>query len=429
MSARHVSTSSALLRHRPFQFYFWGRLFSNLSRQMVAVAVGWQVYALTNSALHLGMIGLAQFLPTALLTFHGGHAADRFDRKRVVQLCQWGEAAAAAVLALGTLEGWLTVTHIYLAAAVFGVTTAFERPAGAAMLPNVVPDRLLQQGTALSSGAMQFATISGPALGGLIYAYAPVALSFVTKSDPTLRSVIDAYGPGATYATTAAFWLLAGLLNGLTPVARHVGLTTSPTWRSLFAGVGFVWRNPMILGTISLDLFAVLLGGATALLPIFAADVLHTGPVGLGLLRSAPALGALAVTVMLARRPLQSRVGLRMFQAVIIFGCATIVFGLSTELWLSLIALVVMGAGDEVSVVIRLSLVQLKTPDDMRGRVSAVNFLFVNASNQLGEFESGVVAALIGAVPAVLVGGAGSVLIALLWMKLFPSLRNVERLV
>jgi MFS family permease len=401
------SDTSELFRHRPFQFYFWGRLFSNFSRQIVAVAVGWQVYQMTGSALHLGLVGLAQFLPTALLTFHGGHVADRFDRKRVVQICQWAEAATAAMLAWGTMADWLTVAHIYMAAAVFGASTAFERPAGAAMLPNVVPAGLLQQGTALSSGALQFATIGGPALGGFIFAVSP----------------------GAPYAATAIFWLLAGLLNGLVPISRHVGLTSSPTWKSLTAGVRFVWRNPTILGTISLDLFAVLLGGATALLPIFAADVLHTGPLGLGLLRSAPALGALVITVLLARRPLQSKVGLRMFQAVIVFGLATILFGLSTHMWLSLGALAVMGAADEVSVVIRLSLVQLQTPDDMRGRVSAVNFLFVNASNQLGEFESGVVAALIGAVPAVLVGGAGSVLIALLWMKLFPSLRKVERLV
>jgi MFS family permease len=401
------SASSELLRHRPFQLYFWGRLFSNFSRQIVAVAVGWQVYQLTGSALHLGFIGLMQFLPTAFLTFHGGHAADRFDRKRIVQICQWVEAATAGLLAWGTMAGWLNVTHIYAAAAIFGATTAFERPAGAAMLPNIVPDRLLQQGTALSSGAMQFATIGGPALGGFIYAISP----------------------GSPYAVTAFFWLLAGLLNGLVPITRHAGLTSAATWRSLFAGVTFVWRNPTILGTISLDLFAVLLGGATALLPIFAADVLHTGPLGLGLLRSAPAVGALMITAVLARRPLESRVGLRMFQAVIVFGLATIVFGLSTQMWLSLLALVVMGAADEISVVIRLSLVQLQTPDDMRGRVSAVNFLFVNASNQLGEFESGVIAALIGAVPAVLVGGAGSVLIALLWMKLFPSLRKVEKLV
>ena len=406
VSSGSSANASALFRHRPFLFYFWGRVFSNFSRQIVAVAVGWQVYDLTGSAFQLGMVGLAQFLPTLILTFYAGHAADRFDRKRIVQACQWIEAFAAAMLAWGTLEGWLSVTHIYVAAVIFGATAAFERPASSAMLPNVLPVSLLQQGTALSSGALQFATIGGPALGGFLFAVSPAA----------------------PYAATAVFWLLAGLLNGATPIARHVGLTSAPTWKTLFAGVDFVRRNPTILGTISLDLFAVLLGGATALLPIFAKEVLHAGPVGLGLLRSAPALGALIVTVLLARRPLQSKVGLRMFQAVILFGMATIAFGLSTEMWLSLAALAVMGAADEVSVVIRISLVQLATPDEMRGRVSAVNFLFVNASNQLGEFESGVVAALVGAVPAVLIGGAGSIVIALLWMRLFPSLRHLQRL-
>lgn len=395
------------LQHRPFLLYFWGRIFSNFSRQIVAVAIGWQVYEITKSPLHLGLVGLAQFLPTLLLTFIAGHAADRFERKRIVQICQWVDGTTAAVLAWGTMAGWLDVSHIYLASMVFGTTTAFERPAGLSMLPNVVPAAMLQQSTALASGAIQFATIGGPALGGFIYALSP----------------------GAPYLATSVFWLLAGLLNGAVPVTRSIATVAAPTWDSLFAGVRFVWRNPVILGTISLDLFAVLLGGAVALLPIFASEVLHTGPLGLGLLRSAPALGALVVTVLLSRHPLQSHVGLRMFQAVIAFGLATVVFGLSSQMWLSLLALATMGAADEVSVVIRLSLVQLQTPDDMRGRVSAVNFLFVNASNQLGEFESGVVAALVGAVPAVLIGGVGSVLVALLWMRLFPALRNLQRLV
>jgi hypothetical protein len=274
------------------------------------------------------------------------------------------------------------------------------------MLPAVVPERMLQQGTALSSGALQLATISGPALGGFVYAASP----------------------GAPYVMTAVFWLIAGVLNGAIHTKSEPRSVEAPTLASLFAGVAFVRRNPTILGTISLDLFAVLLGGATALLPIYAAEVLHTGPVGLGLLRAAPALGALVVTAWLARRSIQSKVGLRMFQAVIVFGLATVVFGLSEQLWLSLGALAVMGAADEVSVVIRLSLVQLATPDDMRGRVSAVNFLFVNASNQLGEFESGVTAAAFGAVPAVVLGGVGTVFVALLWMRLFPTLRDVQRL-
>ncbi|MET0290733.1 MAG: MFS transporter [Steroidobacteraceae bacterium] len=401
-----MSQSSAVLRHRPFQQYFIGRVFSNFSRQIVAVAVGWQVYELTGSALALGMVGLIQFLPTLVLTFISGHAADRYDRKRIVQLCQWAEGITAAVLAWGTMHGWLTVTHVYLASVVFGIAASFERPAASAMVPAVVPTGMLQQGTALSSGAMQLASIAGPALGGFIYAISP----------------------GSPYAMTAIFWLLAGVLNGSLKITQQSRSVGAPSLSSLFAGVRFVRDNPAVLGTISLDLFAVLLGGATALLPIYASDILHTGPWGLGVLRAAPAVGALLMTVWLARRPIMSKVGIRMFQSVILFGIATIVFALSREIWLSLIALFVMGAADMVSVVIRLSLVQLATPDEMRGRVGAVNFLFVNASNQLGEFESGVTAHLFGTVPAAVLGGVGTIVVALLWMKWFPSLRKVERL-
>lgn len=400
------SATGSLYGHRAFRLYFIGRLFSHFSRQIIAVAVGWQVYEITDSAFHLGMVGLVQFLPALLLTFNAGHAADRYDRKRIVQYCQWVEGLAAAYLAWGSLAGWISVLDIYIASAVFGAAAAFERPAGAAMLPNIVPNSMLQQATALSSGAMHIATTAGPMLGGFA-----MALS-----------------TGAAYVLCALFWLLAGIFNGALPLRERTGIGTTASLGSLFAGVHFVRRNPTLLGTISLDLFAVLLGGATALLPIFAKDILHTDEIGLGLLRAAPSIGGLVITWFLARRPLESRVGLRMFQAVIVFGVATVVFGVSTSMWLSLAALTIMGAADQVSVVIRLSLVQLATPDDMRGRVSAVNFLFVNASNQLGEFESGVTAAWWGAVPAVIVGGVGSVLIALLWMKLFPTLRDVQKL-
>jgi hypothetical protein len=237
-----------------------------------------------------------------------------------------------------------------------------------------------------------------------------------------------AIAPSLPYFAMAVFWIVASVLNGLIQMERPVAAREPPTLASLFAGVGFVWRNPTMLGTISLDLFAVLLGGATALLPIYARDILHTGPWGLGILRGAPAVGALLMTVWLARHALERKVGLRMFQAVIVFGSATVVFGVSSVFWVSLFALFMMGASDTVSVVIRLSLVQLATPDNMRGRVSAVNFLFINASNNLGEFESGFTAALMGAVPAAVLGGVGSVVVALLWMRLFPSLRGVERL-
>jgi MFS family permease len=406
MSDDSDAGTSAILRHRPFQLYFLGRVFSNFSRQIVAVAVGWQVYELTKDPAALAWVGLLQFLPTLVLTFVSGHAADRFDRKRIVQACQWIEALAAGFLAWGSIQGWLSVSHIYFASVIFGMTAAFERPAAAAMVPSVVPPGLLQQGTALSSGAMHFASIAGPALGGIFYAISP----------------------GLPYGLTAAFWVLAGVLNGAIAIVRQPRNVESPSLGTLFAGARFVRSNPAVLGTISLDLFAVLLGGATALLPIYASDILHTGPWGLGLLRAGPSLGALLMTAYLARKPIVRRVGIRMFQAVILFGVATIVFAVSRNLWLSMVALFVMGAADMVSVVIRLSLVQLSTPEEMRGRVSAINFLFINASNQLGEFESGMTAKLFGTVPAVVIGGIGTIAIALLWMKLFPTLRDVEKL-
>jgi MFS family permease len=395
-----------LFRHPPFMCFSLGRVFSTLAYQMGAVAVGWQVYAMTHSAFDLGLVGLWQFIPNAVLTFAAGHAADRYERKQVLQACQYAEALVALLLACGTYGRWLSVDEIFWAVAALGAARAFGNPASAAMLPGVVPEGLLQKGTAISSGALEVSTIAGPALGGLAYTIAP-------------------FSP---WALMAAFWLIASMLNGAVRMDRPVAPKEPPSLASLFAGVGFVRRNPAILGTISLDLFAVLLGGATALLPIYARNILHTGPWGLGILRAAPAVGALITTVLLTRYALNRRVGMRMFQAVIVFGLATIVFGLSRWFLLSLAALCLMGAADTVSVIIRLSLVQLATPDAMRGRVSAVNFLFINASNQLGEVESGFTAALMGAVPAVILGGVGSVAVALLWMKLFPTLRDVERL-
>ena len=406
MSAAPISKSAILFRHRPFLLYFSARGLSEFSYQIGVVAVGWQIYALTGSAFDLGIVGLVQFVPTAALVFVAGHAADRYDRKRVLQLCQIADGLTAAFLAWGSFGGWLTVPEIFAAVAVFGIATAFESPAAAALLPGVVPEGLLQRGTAIATGAFQAATICGPALGGLTYALAP----------------------GAPYAAMTAFCLSAALLTGTIKLDRPVMAKELPTFRDLFAGVGFVRRNPAILGSISLDLFAVLLGGATALLPIYARDILHTGPWGLGVLRAAPALGALLMTAALAHYTISRRVGMRMFQAVIVFGVATVVFALSQQIWLSLLALAIMGAADTVSMVIRIALVQLATPDAMRGRVGAVNFLFVNASYQLGEFESGVTAALFGAMPAVVIGGVGSIAVALLWMKLFPALRKLERL-
>jgi MFS family permease len=396
----------SLAAHRPFLYFVSARGFSEFSYQIGTVAVGWQVYALTHSAFDLGMVGLVQFIPSALLMFAAGHVADHYDRRRVVQICQMVEALTAAFLAWGTLAGWLSLPQIFAAMALIGIATAFEDPAAAALLPAVAPQGMMQKATAVSTAAWQVATICGPALGGLAYAASP----------------------GAPYATMAVFWLLSGLLNGAIKANRQAPPAEPPTPASLFAGVGFIRRNPAILGTISLDLFAVLLGGATALLPIYARDILHTGPWGLGMLRGAPAVGALLMSAVLARHAISRRAGIRMFQAVIVFGLATIVFAVSHSMWLSILALGIMGAADTVSVVIRIALVQLSTPDAMRGRVGAVNYLFVNASNQLGGFESGVTAALFGAMPAVVLGGVGTIAVALLWMKLFPTLRDVDGL-
>jgi len=341
-----------------------------------------------------------------LLTPLRRHGAEAADRKRVVQLCQLAEALTALFLAFGAYAGWLTVTQIFVATAVLGTAGAFESPATAALLPLITPQGSLQRATALSSGATQVATITGPALGGLAYAVSP----------------------GLPYGIMVLFWLLGTLFTGAIHAIQPAIPKGSATPGDLFAGVRFIRGNPAILGTISLDLFAVLFGGVTALLPIYARDILAAGPSGLGVLRAAPAVGALVMTVLLARLPIHSRVGMRMFQAVIVFGAATVVFAVSHWMWLSLLALALLGAADTVSVVIRFSLVQLATPDEMRGRVGAVNFLFINASNQLGQFESGVTAALFGAMPAAVLGGVATIAVALLWMKLFPTLRDVERL-
>ena len=398
--------AGALLRHPSFLLFVISRAFSRFSGQIAAVAVGWQVYELTGSAFDLGMIGLVQFLPTALLVFVAGHAADRYERKRVVQVCLLVEALTALFLAWGAYTGSLTVVQIFIAMAVLGTAGAFESPATAALLPLVAPRGSLQRATAVSSGVGQIATITGPALGGLAYVIAPAL----------------------PYGMMVVFCISGALMTGAIRLTQPAAMRDSATPNDLFAGVRFVRNNPAILGTISLDLFAVLLGGATALLPIYARDILDTGPLGLGILRAAPAVGALLMTAFLARHTINRRVGMRMFQAVIVFGAATVVFALSHWMWLSVLALAVLGAADTVSVVIRFSLVQLATPDDMRGRVGAVNFLFINASNQLGQFESGVTAALFGTMPAAVLGGVGTIAIALLWMKLFPALRKVERL-
>ncbi len=406
MSSQMPVGAGALLKHKSFVLFLLSRSLSRFSSLIGAVAFGWQVYDLTGSAFALGMLGLVGFLPAALLVFVAGNAADRYERKRILQACQFAEALTALLLAWGAYAGWLTVADLFIGVLVLGTTAAFENPATAALLPLVVPRGAVQRATALSSGSAQLATIMGPALGGIAYAVSP----------------------GLPYAIMVAFWLTAAICAGAVRLTQPATPRGAATPGDLFAGIRFIRNNPAILGTLSLDLFAVLFGGVVALLPIYARDILQTGPWGLGVLRAAPAVGALLTTAVLARQPIDRRVGMRMFQAVIIFGLATVLFAVSQRMWLSLLALAVLGAADTVSVVIRFSLVQLATPDAMRGRVGAVNFLFINASNQLGQFESGVTAALFGTMPAAVFGGVATVAIALLWMKLFPTLRDVEKL-
>jgi MFS family permease len=393
-------------RHPPFRLFWLARVCATVALQMQAVAVGWQVYAMTGSALDLGLVGLAQFIPAFLLVLIAGHVADRYDRGVVLRLCQIVEGLAAAGLALGTASGWLTREWIFLLVFVLGAARAFEAPSLQALLPGIVPLPLLPKAVAGSASANQAATIAGPAVGGLLYAISPTLV----------------------YAICAALFIAASFLISLIRTQRTAPRREKMNVEVLFAGIAFIRKKPVILGAISLDLFAVLLGGATALLPIYAKDILHAGPLGLGLLRAAPAAGALVMAVALARWSLNRNAGRKMFAGVAVFGVATVVFSLSTSFPLSLAALAVLGAADMVSVVVRQTLVQIQTPDNMRGRVTAVSALFIGTSNQLGEFRAGTMAEFTGALVAVLAGGVGTLMIVALWAKLFPALMNVDDL-
>jgi len=399
------AASSSLLNHRPFTLFWLARVASAVALQMQAVAVGWQVYELSARPLDLGLVGLAQFMPALVLILVAGHLADRYDRRTIVRLAQAAEGLAAATLGVATVSGSISTELIFTAVFVIGAARAFEAPTLQTLLPGIVSGPLLPRAIAATSSSTQTATIAGPALGGLLYVF----------------------GPSVVYSVCAILFLVASLLLGFVSIERMRFEREPPTLRNVFAGITFIRHNPIVLGAISLDLFAVLLGGATALLPIFARDIFHTGPWGLGLLRAAPAIGALTMSILLARRPPRRRVGRLMFAAVTVFGLATVAFGLSNSFLLSMAALVLVGAADNISVVIRLSLVTLETPDATRGRVSAVSSLFVGTSNQLGEFESGLTAELFGTVPSVLIGGIGTLIVVALWTKLFPELFRIER--
>lgn len=382
------------------------RTLGAFSSQVQAVAVGWQIYALTHSAAALGFVGLAQFLPMVAFIFPAGHAADQHDRRRIVITCQAIEALAAAFMALASFAHFLAPGMIYGLVALFGVCRAFEMPAQQTFLPSLVPTSVFPRAAALSSSLFQVASIAGPSLGGLLYG-------------------LEA---GVCYALCAAGFAIAALATTSMTLRFPARPRQPATLAAVFGGISFLRRKPAMLGALSLDLFAVLLGGATAMLPLFATDILHAGPWGLGLLRAAPAIGALLVATVLARYPLGRHAGRWMFVSVMIFGVATIIFGLSRSIPVSILALAVLGGADVISVMVRSALVQLGTPDEMRGRVSAVNMLFIGSSNQLGEFESGMLASAIGAVPAVVVGGIGTLVITAVWMALFPGLRELDRL-
>ena len=409
-----MPTFKQLTEQRAFMRMWTARLCGTMGSQMLMVALGWQMYELTGSAWDLGLVGLYQFVPALLLTLIAGHLADRLHRGRIIACCYAVQSLVALVLILATQgwggaspwSPWISRGLLLGLSVLLGVARAFQMPAQQALTPSLVPSIMLPRALAFSSGGNQAAVIAGPALGGLIF----VA------------------GATAVYATCAALFIGAAVLIALLRYQHTAPLREPVTLRSLLAGVDFVWHNKAVLGAVSLDLFAVLLGGATALLPMFAKDILHVGPWGLGLLRAAPAVGALIAAVILTRNPLKRRVGRSMLLAVALYGLCMVVFSLSTSLLLSMAVLAISGSCDMLSVVVRQTLVQLETPDAMRGRVSAVNSVFIGASNQLGEFESGASAALVGPVASVLLGGLGTLLVAALWFKYFPALAKRDRL-
>jgi MFS family permease len=389
-----------------FLRYWLARVFGNFAVQTVSVAVAWQVYDITRDPLDLGFVGLTLFLPSILLVLVTGQASDRFSRRTIMGVCLLVEAVCAAALLAFTLGGLTTVLPIFGLLVVFGTARAFFGPAVQSLVTNLVPDEHLGNAIAWNSSGWQVATIAGPVVGGLLYGIAPEA----------------------AYIGGLAMFLLAA--GSILSIARPAQKTTKEpaSWDTLVAGFKYIWREKIVLGAITLDLFAVLLGGATALLPVYARDILMLGPLGLGMLRGAPGVGAVIMAIWLTRHPVRDHVGLAMFFFVAAFGVCTVVFGFSTTPWLSIVALALAGAADMISVFIRQTLIQLWTPDAMRGRVNAVNMVFIGASNELGEFRAGVMAALIGTVHAVTIGGAATVGIAALWAKLFPELRRARHL-
>jgi MFS family permease len=405
----------ALLGQRDFVLFWLSRWTAVLGVQVQSVALGWHVYDLARTAggmdvkraaFMVSLIGLVSFAPVLLLALPAGEMADRHDRRRILLRCYAAEIAVAVALAVVAFTGWVSIPLLLVAAALFGAARAFFSPASTALGPMLVPRALLPRAIAWQSLAWQTASIAGPALGGVL-----VAIS-----------------PGLSYSVAVGLYVAAGLCVLLIRGNAQPEVQPGSRWALMKEGLAYVWNNKIVFGAISLDLFAVILGGATALLPVFARDVLHVGAEGFGLLRAGPAIGAAVVAVWLASNPIRKNAGVIMFGSVALFGVGTLVFGLSQLLWLSMAGLILLGGADMISVYVRQTLVQLATPDHMRGRVATVSSLFIGASNELGEFESGVVARFLGPVGAAVFGGVGALVVTGVWAKLFPDLRKADRL-
>ena len=396
----------AAFRHRSYTLFFCARFLAAFATQIISVAVGWQMYEVTKSTFLLGMIGLVQFLPALFLILVTGSVTDRFNRRAIVSICMTISALCAAALLLLTISDTFAPLPVFIVLVVFGIERAFMGPAVQSLAPNLVPEKDLANSFAWNASSWQTASIIGPVAGGLLYGLGPVI----------------------AYSVALAF-MVSGAALVFTipkPAQRKSGEPTS--WTYILAGFKFIRYQKVVLGAISLDLFAVLLGGAVALMPVFANDILVLGPLGLGLLRAAPGAGAIAMALYLAAFPIKHQSGVKMFVGVAVFGLGTVIFGLSHTPWLSIVALALMGAGDMISVYVRETLMALWTPDEVRGRVNAVNSVFIGASNELGEFRAGTMAHFIGTVPAVVIGGVGTLAVSIIWALIFPQLRRIDTL-
>lgn len=406
MSLRAAGDRFAAFRHVSYLLFFLARILLSFSIQIVSVSVGWQMYDHTGRAIYLGLIGLVQFLPSLLLILVTGSVADHYNRRAIAAICTLVSALCSAALLILTVTGSFSPLPVFAILLVFGIERAFMAPAIQSLAPNLVPAKDLPNAVAWNSSSWQIAAILGPVAGGLLYGV----------------------GASIAYAVAVVFAAIGAILLLMIPKPAQRMSDQTKSWDSILAGFRFIASEKVVLGAISLDLFAVLLGGATALMPIFARDILTLGPWGLGLLRAAPGVGAIVMAVLLATYPLKHRAGVYMFLGVAMFGIGTIVFGLSQTTWLSIAALALMGASDMVSVYVRETLIALWTPDDVRGRVNAVNMVFVGASNELGEFRAGSMASIFGTVPAVIIGGIGTLAVSIIWATGFPQLRKIDSL-